>query len=601
MNSNHPQGDGLGMSLKHPDNIQLLLDTNLALEQQYIDAMLELRKTKQFRSALDKSVIITVHDLEGRFLDANELFCQRASVKKEQVIGQSFHLFETKQSKKVFSRITPQVMAGRPKRYEAKYVSLEGEPFWLDISINPISDESGAVEGFLTASHDITNRKELEETAQQNRLNFSVIHQIIQEKGTPQSRVKSGLEKASHHLGMHLGMMSKVVLDKNILHTIDIFDASKTLRAGSKFSLDQTSALEVYGSGGAVSISHLEDGFMGMKSYIGITLHKDGEPYGVLDFYGGEPQPNRQHFDDADKRFMLLLRQWAENEIKQMKDNERILFQSIELHEANMQLDLALQEVKNAQSKLVHAEKMASLGVLAAGMAHEINNPLNFIHAGVQTIPMLIKEIEQLGIGKENEQFIELLADFQEISGEIRKGTERVAEVVKGFSAFSQMGNTEFQLLDIVQCMEKAKHMSVMKASEKVGIKILAHEEVSKITGSPAELNQAFMNVLDNAIEHTMNSVHIMVEIAPDRLADGRKGISIIVTDNGIGMTEEEVKKAFEPFFTTKDVGEGKGLGLSIAHGIIQRHKGEICIQSRKDMGTSVTMKLPLKQTVSGS
>jgi len=241
-------------------------------------------------------------------------------------------------------------------------------------------------------------------------------------------------------------------------------------------------------------------------------------------------------------------------------------------------------QLKETHNKLLHQDKMASLGKLAASVVHEINNPI----AGILNLILLIKRIfEEDKLGKNTRSHIIKYLDLMETE------TRRISQIVSSLLAFSRQSKMELHELDLNQLIEQTLFLNsnLFKIS-KVKIEKRLDKNLPKIMGSADQLQQVFMNIISNAVEameHKNGSV-LKIETAceDDKLV-------VIFEDTGVGIPEENLSKIFEPFFTTKKNGKGVGLGLSVAYGIIQEHGGSIDVKSIPGKGSVLKIKLPLK------
>ena len=299
-----------------------------------------------------------------------------------------------------------------------------------------------------------------------------------------------------------------------------------------------------------------------------------------------------------------LLRKAAE---QLLEDKSRELYASFEA------LQLAHQNLKENQKLVVQSEKMASLGVLSAGVAHEINNPIGFIYSNFCSMSEGLNDIHKficaMGavISEENDvakiraewsnhfqQYdIEyLMEDFPSLSRETINGLERVKQIVADLKSFSREDSGAMDLVDINECLRSAVNILSNQTKYHATVDV-EYGDVPKISGYFGKLNQVFTNLIANASQAVSENGLILLTT---RCADG--WIEVSVKDNGHGIAEEYLEQLFTPFFTTKPVGEGTGLGLSISHGFVQEHDGEILVESTVGQGTTFTVRLPVKKTV---
>jgi len=299
-----------------------------------------------------------------------------------------------------------------------------------------------------------------------------------------------------------------------------------------------------------------------------------------------------------------------QNQILEARVNERTL----ELNESNTTLHATLENLKQAQTQLVESEKMASLGQLTAGIAHEINNPINFVTSNINPLKRdvnqlleALEKIEVIGLSdapadekqKEIEEYKEEL-DFDYLKMEIghllkgiNEGASRTAEIVKGLKIFSRVDEDDLKKADINEGLESTLVIANNLISNKVKV-VKNFGDLPVIECYPGKLNQVFLNIVSNAA-YAISKRWGQEPGGELVISTSVKGpnVEIKISDNGIGMDEKAQKKIFEPFFTTKDVGEGTGLGMSIVYQIIRDHSGTINVRSREGKGTTISVELP--------
>lgn len=321
------------------------------------------------------------------------------------------------------------------------------------------------------------------------------------------------------------------------------------------------------------------------------------------------------------------LQRSKENE-RLVKDQNIILEQKVdqrthELTESNQQLNVALDNLKDAQTQLVDAEKMASLGQLTAGIAHEINNPINFVKSNINPLRLDVKDLldvlneyENLHTVNDESLFKKKLSEIEKFKKQIdvefvqkeinsliigiEDGAERTAEIVQGLRTFSRIDEAELKTVDIHDGILST--LVILKNSTPYYVKIQKHFNASGFVECfPGKLNQVFMNIITNAVQ----AIKAKAEKGADEILTistkdiENDSIQISIKDTGIGMTEDVKHRIFEPFFTTKDVGEGTGLGMAIVFKIIQKHEGKIDIISKPFEGSEFIITLPHKHPIS--
>ncbi|HET7819478.1 MAG TPA: ATP-binding protein, partial [Bacteroidia bacterium] len=305
--------------------------------------------------------------------------------------------------------------------------------------------------------------------------------------------------------------------------------------------------------------------------------------------------------------------------LEALKENEKIVREQnivleTKVKERTVELETSNKNLKDAQSQLVNAEKMASLGQLTAGIAHEINNPINFVVSNVKPLKRDVEDIlllltkygeiqddknlsEKLKNIKELKEQLDadyLIEEINQLLKGIDEGASRTSEIVRGLKNFSRLDEDDLKLADIHEGIDST--LAVLNNNiVKAGVTIVKeYNKFPPIECYPGKLNQVFMNILNNAIQVLVSSKADHGEIRI-KTALIEKTVRISIKDNGPGMTEEVKHKIFEPFFTTKNVGEGTGLGLSIAYGIIEKHKGEIHVESAPGNGAEFIITLPVQ------
>ena len=267
----------------------------------------------------------------------------------------------------------------------------------------------------------------------------------------------------------------------------------------------------------------------------------------------------------------------------------------------------AEEELKQAQRFMMQQEKMASIGQLAAGVAHEINNPMNFIMSNLRMLADYIDRLARFITAAENaidaagtsmahplsalREELDLdymLEDAGVLISENLAGTERVSRIVRDLNAFSRVDHAEYTLTDLNHIMETAINIA---ANEIKYVADLKRDlgNIPKIKCYPQQLTQVFLNLLINAAQAIHQKGTITV-----RSWCNNTHVHLSVTDTGSGISPENISRIFDPFFTTKEVGKGTGLGLSISYGIVRNHGGDLSVESQVDSGTTFSLKLPI-------
>ncbi|MBE9032346.1 HAMP domain-containing histidine kinase [filamentous cyanobacterium LEGE 11480] len=284
-------------------------------------------------------------------------------------------------------------------------------------------------------------------------------------------------------------------------------------------------------------------------------------------------------------------------------------------------LQQTLKELQSTQAKLVQSEKMSSLGQLVAGVAHEVNNPMNFIHGNLNYVGQVTQDLlgiinqyqadypkltAQLAAQIEDVDLEFVRQDLPNLITSMQDGAKRIQDLVLSFRNFSRLDEAERKPADLNQGLDSTLMLLQHRLRATEGRREIAvikqYQALPLVECYPAQINQVFLSLLNNAVDAIERRSPQADDAQPQielitRVVDHH--LEVEIGDNGIGMTEEIRRHAFDPFFTTKDVGEGQGLGLAISYQtIVDGHQGELICQSMCQRGTTFTIRLPIDSSV---
>jgi signal transduction histidine kinase len=474
---------------------------------------------------------------------------------------------------------------GEPvKALDVEIIRKNGTKGFNEISVSLIRDAEGKPIGFRGVSRDITERKQAEEIILRSEKRFKALYQ---ESPIPTfTWQKKGDD----------------------FFLIDFNRAAILLTEGKTSKYMGKSAQEMYRKRPEI----IDDMIRCFKEQSVISrelVSQDFAPDRLLFVYYSNIPPDLiiVHTEDITER------KRADDALK--KNREELIKKNQELEESrkNVQLTLerlgtAYEELKTTQAKILQQEKMASIGQLAAGVAHEINNPMAFIASNLGTLDKYIRRlkdfirtqseaikslkatdaIEKLEKKRKELKLDYTIDDIDLLVKESLDGSERVQKIVQELNRFSRVDDAEYKDTNINECMESSINIVWNELQHKATL----HKDYGNLPPTkcyPQKLNQVFINLLINAIQAIEKKGKIKIKTWEK---DG--SIWVTVSDTGCGIPRENQSKIFEPFFTTKEVGKGTGLGLSISYEIMQRHKGEISFESKEGKGTAFTIRMPI-------
>lgn len=278
------------------------------------------------------------------------------------------------------------------------------------------------------------------------------------------------------------------------------------------------------------------------------------------------------------------------------RQNEALKASEARYRELSDQLQQKVDEqvgvIKQTQQELYESARLRSVGQLAAGIAHEINNPIGFISSNLRVAKDYVRELGELLPENANNQ--ELLDDFTDLLNESVDGTKRIASIVSDLKTFSSIDQADYTRCNINQLLTSAIHLVQTEHHHQLDI-IERLNELPEISGHPSRLSQTFFNLLDNAAQAIRDAepdkgkgrILVKTQVQDNQL-------HVIIQDNGCGIPDDQRAKVFDAFYTSRPVGSGTGLGLTVARDTARAHGGQLQLDSREGTGTRVLLTLPI-------
>jgi PAS domain S-box-containing protein len=538
----------------------------------YNRTIASLRESESKYRSLSESASTGIWQVnkEGYTEYANPAMCKLLEVDRaSDLSGIHFKSFYSEESLQIIHQENYKRLSGKSSTYEVVLHGKKGTQRNILVSASPLFNEEKEITGTIVSIVNITESKKAKEALVESEKKFREMMEFLPQI-VFESDVNGTLTYANKN-GQRLFGISDEDIRKGV-HLLTLFDPDEhekvkenTARilkgenlGGNEYTMlknDKTPVpVEIYSS--PIYVNQRPAGLRGV--IIDITLRRKTE----------------QELDKYHKHLEQLVKERTE---KLHLTNEELIAANKELILQREELQTALDELNNAQQQLVESEKMASLGILAAGISHEINNPLNFIQGGLTGLEEYFND--NPAAHKKN---VKILLDG------IQEGITRASNIVASLNHFSRYSESQNEKCDIHDIIDNCLVILQNQLKHRITVNKSYTDRPFTLYGNEGKLHQAFLNILLNACQAIQDSGSISI-----KTETSQHDFLISVTDTGCGIKPEDLPKIFDPFFTTKAPGLGTGLGLSITYKIIQEHRGKIDYKSRLDEGTEVIIKLP--------
>jgi two-component system, NtrC family, sensor kinase len=523
-----------------------------------------LRLLAQAVEQTASSIVIT--DKAGIMLYVNNTFCKSSGYDLPEVIGQKASMLKSgMQSPEIYRELWEAITTGTEWHGELQNRRKDGTVFWESAIISAITDTNGEISHFLAVKEDITVRKKAERELTKKQAELVVKHEQL-------AMLFRQVELAKKEWEETMDCIDDMVA---------VVDYDGRVRRCNRAFADLTG-----------------------RPCAGVTSCNWQELLRGVGLEVAELQGSADIFHEPSKRWFTVKSYPYGNGGKVI-----MLHDLTQIKTVSEQLAAAYKELTSTHSQLLQQEKMASIGQLAAGVAHEINNPIAFVSSNLATMAKYLDRLEsflklqsaaleefgaaeireELAVARRKLKVDYMLDDGASLLRESQDGAERVRAIVQNLKSFSRVNDGQLSYVDLNDCLES----TISIAWNELKYKATLHRDygqLPQVKCLPQQLNQVFLNMLVNAA----HAIDKQGEITVTTRLEGSR-VSVAIKDTGCGIPEENRSRIFEPFFTTKEVGKGTGLGLSISYDIIKKHNGTIEVESGVGTGTTFIITLPVE------
>jgi PAS domain S-box-containing protein len=577
-----------GRGIKH----QLAKSILYALERGRAEEELQENETK-FRAIFDHTFqFIGLMTPDGILIEANRTALAFAGIKDSDVLGKPF--WETPwwtHSTQMQDKLRAAVKAasqGQFVRFEATHPASDGSIHYIDFSLKPVKNETGDVVLLIPEGRDITERKRAEEVLRASEAKYRILLENLPQKIFFKDRNLAYIS-CNDNYARDLKIKSEEIVGRT---DYDFYpkELAEKYRADDKRIMETGKIEDIEGK-------YIRQGDEACVHTVKTPVKDDqGNIIGLLGIFRD-----------------ITHRKKTEEELRKSEKAAKTAYE---------QLEKANNELKSMHCQMVQSEKLAAIGHLAAGVAHEMNTPVGFVASNFQTLESYVNKFKKLlemydelvktiKTSEKTELLTKaeviakayqtmkmdfVLEDIQELFSDSKEGLERVTTIIENLRDFSRIDQTdsfgEYNINDgINTTLAVARNTIKYDAEVKTEL-----SEVPVVFCNASQINQVFLNIILNAVQAIKTQEKGEKGVITIRTCSTEDEVVCEITDNGPGIPAEIISKIFDPFFTTKPAGKGTGLGLSISYDIIvNKHKGKILVDSTVGKGAKFTIKLPTK------
>jgi two-component system, NtrC family, sensor kinase len=582
-------------------------------------------------AGLSRHIQLTVSDAGGRILYATQAYCAALGYSTDEVVGRDYRMFASGEHPEGFFRaMWDTLQRGRDWRGEVCNRRKDGQAIWMALTVFRLPVPAGQDTCFVTLSADITERCQAE--AEHRKLE-GVLSQFLQGDPVPTFVIDE------HHVITHWNRALEAITGLPAARMVGSSQAGRVfygedrpvmadLIVDGHFEELEHWYHEHYRPSRVVPDAYEGEGYFphlgGSGRWLSFTAaplrDESGRIIGAIETLVDITE--RKEAEEILKRSQIELEVLVDKRTAQLAQAKAELEADVikrqqsesELRRRNAELTDLNERLNAAQNQLAQSERLASIGQLAAGVAHEINNPIGYVQSNLGALDGYLNDLFELIDGfehaldalpadhpaaqaaralKQRKELDYLREDVPSLLTESKEGIARVRKIVADLKDFSRVDTSqEWQFANLHQGIESTLNIVNNEIKYKADV-VREYGQLPEVECLPSQLNQVFMNLLVNAA-HAIERERGCIRV---RTGAGDEQVWVEVADNGSGIAAEHLSRIFDPFFTTKAVGKGTGLGLSLSYGIVQKHGGSIEVSSQVGEGTTFRITLPIRQT----